>query len=519
MEAALAADPDGALPLLQVEAEADRLQICDTLHALQAAAHEPAPATPAAAQAAAEFNSVDTKVANPDQAQADDAALALADGSKSAAEASKGVIQMADAADADPGVVAPRSDAVAQPAGAAGAAEVALTAEAAGAAGTAAAPGTSEATATEAATASASAPIAVKPASPKEGDAAKRSVKRAMSTKESAEASKAAAKVKAAKAAAQAKYGKVLAKYAAPPEVICGHYVCDFAHIVKGCQASKRFMVQNVSSQAVQLAIDKMLLEAYGCSIGPDKLPKLAGAPDCAATELTLSLNTGLSHVFAGKMEYQVPLLIKAGGPPALITVRANVVVPEVTVSQSMLNFGTVPWGMSKVIVLRLRNARAVPAEWAFRKPLETPQAINWDFYRCEPANGVVAPNSHTDVKVFFTPDHPSNHGDDYPQDLPLRISNNPRAITIAAKGSSVLYRVRVAPKELDLGAALPALPDGAAEPIRADFSIKNKNDAPIEVVAVDFDERVAQEEAMLSEWQVRTQQACTLQPAALWAG
>jgi hypothetical protein len=455
-----------AMPLLAVEAEADRLRICSTLQAAfcRAAASD---ATAPAADASEPHADANTP-ASPAPAEGATAVVpepAQGEPAQPGAQAGEHAVPQAEAGEQALPAVQPEA-AAPSPAGT-----------------PAKVPGSKRDSRDSVAKPAADAPAAAKPAA-----AAK-------------DAGKSKSGTAAAKALALQKYAKVLAKYAQPPEVTCGRYVCDLGNVVKGLQASKRIAVQNTSSQAVQLTVDKALLEAYGSSLAPDKSQKLAGAPDYGTVELTLAMNTNLSHVIPGPVQFDVPLAIK-NGPPAMVTVRADVVVPEVTCSRMSLDFGAVQWGMAKVIVVRLANAKAVPAEWAFRKPLESAQAVNWDHYRCEPKGGVVAPHSHVDVKVFFVPEHPSSHADDYPQELPLRVANNPHVTTLTLKGSGVLHKARITPKELDLGAVLPTSAGAAVAPISADFTIRNRNDAPIEVVALDFDDRVAEEEALLAEWQ-----------------
>jgi hypothetical protein len=303
-----------------------------------------------------------------------------------------------------------------------------------------------------------------------------------------------------AKEAVLLKYEKVFAKYATPPSVHGGHYLCDLGHIVKGLTVSRKIVLQNTSTQAVHLAVDKALLDAYGCALTPEKLQKLAGVPVFEATELILTMNTKLAHVFPGKVQFVLPLTMH-NGPPVLVSVRADVSVPEVTCSNTVLAFGPVQWGMAKVIVVRLSNPCAVAAEWSFRPPMEAVHCKNWEHYRCKPTSGSLPPGRHTDIKVFFTPDHPQKHPEEYPQDLPLRVVNNPRVVTLFAHGSGILFKARITPKALDLGAVLPSSV-GVRTPISNDLVIKNRGSAPIEVVALDFDTQYLEEEAMLTEWQ-----------------
>jgi hydrocephalus-inducing protein len=302
------------------------------------------------------------------------------------------------------------------------------------------------------------------------------------------------------KDAVSEKYKNILAGYASPPEVYSGIYLCDFGQIIKGLSASKKIVVQNTSTQLAVLSVDKALLEACSCSLSPEKLPKLDGAPRFASAELTLTMHTNLAHVCAEAKEFYLPLNVR-NAPPVIIVVRALVVVPEVVCSSSELDFGSVQWGMSKVHTVHLKNQQSVPAEWSVKQATEDVSGCSPDYYRCEPASGVIAPHSRMSVKVYFTPDHPSKHAEEYPHEISIRVAHNNRRTVITVNGTCYLARARIVPKTLDLGVVLPTNISSAA-PISGDFEIQNNGLTAIEIFSLDFDTQYLEEEATLSEWQ-----------------
>jgi hypothetical protein len=295
-------------------------------------------------------------------------------------------------------------------------------------------------------------------------------------------------------------FEKVFARYAAAPAVHSGIYLCDFGQIVKGLSASKKIVVQSTSSQAASISVDKALLEAYGCSLLPEKLPKLEGAPHFGSAELTLTMHTNLAHVFPEAKEFHLLLNIR-NAPPVLIMVRALVVVPEVVCSSNALDFGTVQWGMSKIHTIHLENVQSVPAEWSVKQASDDSSECSLEVYRCEPSSGTIAPHSHMPIKIYFTPEHPCKHAEDYPQEISIRVVHNNRRVIIAVMGSSYLARARVVPKTIDLGVVLPTAMSSSA-PIGSDFVIRNPGPSTVEVFSLDFDTQYLEEEAMLSAWQ-----------------
>lgn len=98
----------------------------------------------------------------------------------------------------------------------------------------------------------------------------------------------------------------------------------------------------------VQFVVDKQTMESFGFSMVPEAAIKLAGAPDCQSTELTVTVMAAKGWVQPGPLELTLPLQIK-GGPAVLLTLRAVLVVPEVALKEMYLDFGIVGTGHCKV--------------------------------------------------------------------------------------------------------------------------------------------------------------------------
>lgn len=292
------------------------------------------------------------------------------------------------------------------------------------------------------------------------------------------------------------KFAKVLAKYTSKPRVAVGEYVLDFGSVVKGTQITKHVRVQNIGTHATIIGIDKALLEAYGFVMQPDKLSKLPGFPEVSCLDIGLCLNTNMSHVVPGKIDFHLPVQVQ-NSPPLIINVRADIATPEVTCSQQTFQFGRVPYGLAKVIMLRLHNSKKVHAEWAVKKPTESGADVDWQHFCCVPESGILSSGQSVSVRVIFLPDHPSKHGEEYKQDLHIRLANNSKPAILSATGTGYLQRIKIAPKTVDLGAVLP----GTGQTASGEFKIKNPGQFPVEVIALDFDEQHAEEQHMLGVW------------------
>eukprot|EP00892_Ulva_mutabilis_P006441 jgi/Ulvmu1/4169/UM019_0148.1 len=290
------------------------------------------------------------------------------------------------------------------------------------------------------------------------------------------------------------KFCKALSQYSMLPDVVASTYVLDFGQISKGKTACKTFRIQNASTTHAIVSVDTGLLEAFGCTLRPDKLPRLPGLPDRSCTEVQLLFNTLSPQIGPGVVEFRVPLNVQ-DGPPILVCVKAYVAIPELVCDQHELEFGRVAYGMGRVIIIRLRNPGTVPAEWCVKKPADGGEARDGTAFRCHPSAGVVAPQSYADVKVIFVPQQPGRTSTECRQDLSIKVDGG-RSVMLQASGTSIMNKVQVAPKQLDLGVIVPGGP-----PAHGEIRLSNPGPNPIEVCAIDFDAQWAHEEQLLSAW------------------
>lgn len=91
----------------------------------------------------------------------------------------------------------------------------------------------------------------------------------------------------------------------------------------------------------------------------PENPFKLAGAPDYDSTEITLTLHTNLPTVSSDTLALTLPIPVR-NGAPMCITLKANVVMPELELKQDVLGFGEVQAGRCRVICVDFVNHRWV---------------------------------------------------------------------------------------------------------------------------------------------------------------
>ncbi|KAF5830389.1 hypothetical protein DUNSADRAFT_14652 [Dunaliella salina] len=221
-------------------------------------------------------------------------------------------------------------------------------------------------------------------------------------------------------------------------KLAASHYVLDFGHVVKGsAKVVRRFRIYNFGAKPVSFRFDRNVLEAHGLKI------------------------------------------------------------PDVTVSQEVLDFGMVLAGHTMVTTLQLHNYRQVPCEWSIRKPIESSRVrkiVKLHHSQCEPSEGTINPGRRLNVRIMFTP--AMHREQPYHQVLPLKVTGNPRTHHLICSAKGATPTVHFQPPSVNCGAILPATPTQA--PNEARFCMHNPCPFPVEVFSLDFDQQYLADEDIL---------------------
>ena len=279
-----------------------------------------------------------------------------------------------------------------------------------------------------------------------------------------------------------------------PPAV--SHYTLDFGYVVKGTTRTKNFKLENISSTPITFSIDRIALEQHGFIMDPKYVVRLPGAYDFGVEDISITLDTKAESVGLGKLEYSLPLEVRKG-PNVIIHLRALITIPELQVSQNVLEFGDVQSGHIKTITVSFYNPKEVPCNWKLSKPRNVPPA--WENFVLKPTSGVLNPGETQMVTVAFTPDH--NKDGKYEVRLPLKIVRNRKGCTLSCKAVGHTLQMSIEPPYVNLGACLPSTTEGAEQgqtELEADFEVRNQCDHDIEVIALDVDKQYLVDEETL---------------------
>ena len=155
-------------------------------------------------------------------------------------------------------------------------------------------------------------------------------------------------------------------------------YLVDFGFVVYDSIRSYVIRVTNNGHFPVSFAPDKSVLSDSGFAIEPDRIRNLPGEPNNESVEFEVTFNPKAAGLPMGVVDVRVPFLVLSG-PTFGMRIKAVVTMPDMIVSTSSLDFGTVECGNCKVMTLQLHNNQQVRCDWSSEPPEEKKKKVPVD--------------------------------------------------------------------------------------------------------------------------------------------
>ena len=268
-------------------------------------------------------------------------------------------------------------------------------------------------------------------------------------------------------------------------EFLFSQYVVDLGYVIPGSNKSKSFKLTNTGKIPISFTIDKNLCAARGFSIEPEQIIRLP-EKECVTMKVLFQSRKSM-HL--GR--YQVDLNIEMkNAPKIMLSLRALVTMPDISIMHEALDFGKIKIGQSRVMYTQFHNISPVPVEWGIKNPMGS--AKDLPYFQVSPEHGTLAPGTKINIKVDFRPREERHHQ----LALPIKITSNvKKQRNLIFKGEGKALRLAFDPPMVKLGDLLPYDDCKSAKVL-----IRNDSEYPIEVYSLDFDEKYKEEEQILKE-------------------
>ncbi|KAJ3106206.1 hypothetical protein HDU97_006839 [Phlyctochytrium planicorne] len=279
-----------------------------------------------------------------------------------------------------------------------------------------------------------------------------------------------------------------------------GNYLCNFGNVIRNTNRKKTFKVTNRSHYPMSFTMDKSVLAGTGFSIEPDRVKLLPGYPHYESVEFQVSFQARSQSI--GTVQMDIPINV-VGGPTTILTLRADVTLPDLHISSSEVDFGEVLCGHRKTVTIQLHNKNTVPCEWTTipqeanqtssaskqqRLPKKKFTSILKEF-DINPPHGLLQPGEKSFVLIQFSPTDEK----DYDAVVPFKINMNGQPIPVHIFGRGFKPTIQFEPETIVMGPILPC-----SEGTDAKFSIYNPTSYPVEIYSLEFDQVYLEEEEIL---------------------
>ncbi|KAI9343132.1 hypothetical protein BDR26DRAFT_917651 [Obelidium mucronatum] len=286
--------------------------------------------------------------------------------------------------------------------------------------------------------------------------------------------------------------------------VVLTNYLCSFGNVIRNTIKKKTFKLTNRSVHPISFQFDKNVLLGTGFSIEPDRVKLLPGKPHYESVEFTVTFQARSQTI--GIVQLDLPINVQ-GGPTTLLTLQADVTLPDLHLSCNEIDFGEVLCGLRKTASIQLHNKNSVPCEWTTQIPHH--DTVQSKFNTAADKPGLKRKGPHSILKEFeFVPKSGSlqpgerillnirfsaTEEKDYETVIPMKINMNNQAIPIHLRGKGVKPTIQFEPESLTLGPILPC-----ADGTEGKFTIYNPTNYPIEIYSLEFDQTYEEEEELL---------------------
>jgi hydrocephalus-inducing protein len=142
-------------------------------------------------------------------------------------------------------------------------------------------------------------------------------------------------------------------------QVQSSFYTCHFGNVIRNTAKKRTFKLFNKSTGTLAFTFDRTPLSGTGFSLEVEKTKVLLGE----SVEFTVTFQMKGPSVEISTLSVTLPICV-INGPTILLTLKADVTVPDLSVSSKQVSFGEVLCGHRKTVTIALTNINSVKCEW-----------------------------------------------------------------------------------------------------------------------------------------------------------
>ncbi|XP_070194710.1 hydrocephalus-inducing protein homolog isoform X4 [Littorina saxatilis] len=291
-------------------------------------------------------------------------------------------------------------------------------------------------------------------------------------------------------------------------------YLLDFGYVVLGTQRTHVVRATNTGWCPVSFKMDRGSIHTLGFIVELDRVRNLPGAPDNETVDFVVTFDPRAANLQLGPVEAVVPIQI-VNGPQVVLRLRAHVTMPDMEISDDVLEFQEVKCGECRVITVQIHNHQHVRCDWfsghtddekkqGFRPrpemgahrhmPMHLRRKMRQEkkkplYFEILPASGSLMPGQRVNIQVKFMPTEEKY----YEQRIPIKIAQSSQRILLLCRGQGLEPRLEFERQLVEFG---PILPHSSGD--EQEVLIRNPCSFPVEFYNLEFDSQYLEEEKVL---------------------
>lgn len=284
-----------------------------------------------------------------------------------------------------------------------------------------------------------------------------------------------------------------------PP--LLARYILDFGHVTRQDVRTAKLLLVNTSTCSTSISLEKNSQQPPVVTVEPLKIPTMA---PISHTEFVVTLHASEIEKGSTGADRREITLNLAKGPRVIIEVHYYLATPMLTPESHVVDFGDLRPGHIHVKNVHFYNNEAAPCSWTFKlietkkkgeaqDPRRSPsiETVYKKQFKIGKERGILPPYSCMAVQMSF---HSWYVGPAKAR-LRLRFASNPNDEYMTIIGNVRDVKVNISPTPVNF---LPLLP---CEAVYHTLTITNNEEHPIEVVCMNYDQKVRIERRALQRF------------------
>jgi hydrocephalus-inducing protein len=204
--------------------------------------------------------------------------------------------------------------------------------------------------------------------------------------------------------------------------------VLDFGHVILGTVKTHVVRATNVGKIAASFEIERQNFAKTGFLIDLEKVKNL---PNEEPIEFVVTFDPRGANLALGPIEHVIPLNVNQfrissnlhlkifNGPILNLRLKANVTMPDMQISNDLIDFGEIKCGECRIVTVQLHNHKEVRCDWTVyyvaknekftpphlkRKKKQEAEANKPRIFEILPPSGLLMPGQKVNIQVKFMP-------------------------------------------------------------------------------------------------------------------